>query len=328
MKHLKWGIIGTGMIANNFARNLITTDKATLLAVASRSLDKGKEFAGKYDIPKTYGSYDELLKDKEIDAIYIALPNHLHAEWTIKCAEAGKHILCEKPITVNVGELEKILKTVKKCDVFFMEAFMYRCHSQWARIKQVIADGVIGELRAIKSTFSYNMGINLENIRMSNPAAGGGLMDVGCYCVSFSRLIAGEEPIKANCVGYIGEQSRVDEQTAGILMFPSGAVASFECGTQVNIPTNGQIFGSKGSIVIENPWFAPKGTTEVTIKADKEEILTIESDEELYAKEALMVAEYLDARQAPAMSWEDSLGQMRTLDMLRSDMGLVFDVEK
>ena len=328
MKHLKWGIIGTGMIANNFARNLKTTDKATLLAVASRSLDKGKEFAGKYDIPKTYGSYDELLKDKEIDAIYIALPNHLHAEWTIKCAEAGKHILCEKPITVNVGELEKILKTVKKCDVFFMEAFMYRCHSQWARIKQVIADGVIGELRAIKSTFSYNMGINLENIRMSNPAAGGGLMDVGCYCVSFSRLIAGEEPIKANCVGYIGEQSRVDEQTAGVLMFPSGAVASFECGTQVNIPTNAQIFGSKGSIVIENPWFASKGTTKVTIKADKEEILTIESDEELYAKEALTVAEYLDARQTPAMSWEDSLGQMRTLDMLRADMGLVFDVEK
>ena len=136
MKHLKWGIIGTGMIANNFARNLKTTDKATLLAVASRSIDKAKEFAGKYEIPKTYGTYEELLKDKEIDAIYIALPNHLHAEWTIKCAEAGKHILCEKPITVNVGELEKLLDVVKKCDVFFMEAFMYRCHPQWTKIKQ------------------------------------------------------------------------------------------------------------------------------------------------------------------------------------------------
>jgi predicted dehydrogenase len=321
MKHLKWGIIGTGMIANKFAGNLKTTDKATLLAVASRSLAKGNDFAGKYDIPKVYDSYDELLKDKEIDAVYISLPNHLHKEWSIKCAEAGKHILCEKPVTVNVGELEKILEVVRKCDVFFMEAFMYRCHPQWSKIKQIIADDVIGEVRAIKSTFSYNMGINLENIRMSNPAAGGGLMDVGCYCVSFSRLIAGEEPIKANCVGYIGKESRVDQQTAGILMFPSGAIASFECGTQVNIPTNAHIFGSKGSISIENPWFATKGT-------DKEEVLTIESDVELYAKEALTVAKYLDARQVPAMNWNDSLGQMRTLDLLRADMGLVFDVEK
>ena len=328
MKHLKWGIIGTGMIANNFARNLKTTDKATLLAVASRTIDKGKDFAGKYDIPKVYDSYDKLLNDNEIDAIYIALPNNLHAEWTIKCAEAGKHILCEKPITVNVGELEKLLDVVKKCDVFFMEAFMYRCHPQWNVIKKIIADGIIGEVRAIKSTFSYNMGINLENIRMSNPAGGGGLMDVGCYCVSFSRLIAGEEPIKANCVGYIGKESRVDQQTAGILMFPSGAVASFECGTQVNIPTSANIYGSKGSISIENPWFATKGTTKVFLRIDKEEVITVESDEELYAKEALMVAEYLDARQNPAMSWKDSLGQMRTMDMLRADMGLVFDVEK
>lgn len=172
------------------------------------------------------------------------------------------------------------------------------------------------------------MGINLENIRMSNPAGGGGLMDVGCYCVSFSRLIAGEEPIKANCVGYIGKESRVDQQTASILMFPSGAVASFECGTQVNIPTSANIYGSKGSISIENPWFATKGTTKVFVRTEKEEVITIELDEELYAKEALMVAEYLDARQNPAMSWKDSLGQMRTLDMLRADMGLVFDVEK
>jgi len=328
MKHLKWGIIGTGMIANNFARNLKTTDKATLLAVASRSKDKVKDFAGKYEIPKTYGNYEELLKDSEIGAIYIALPNNLHAEWIIKCAEAVKHVLCEKPITVNRKELEKVLEVVKKCDVFFMEAFMYRCHPQWAKIKQIIADGVIGEVRAIKSTFSYNMGMALENIRMSNPAAGGGLMDVGCYCVSFSRLIAGEEPIKANCVGYIGKESRVDQQTAGILIFPSGAVASFECGTQVNIPTAGNIYGSKGSISVENPWFATKGTTKVFVRVDKEEVITVESDVELYAKEALTVAEYLDARQTPAMSWNDSLGQMRAMDMLRADMGLVFDVEK
>jgi len=236
-------------------------------------------------------------------------------------------ILQEQAIKLRQTHLDNIITIHVPDLLIYMEAFMYRCHPQWNVIKKIIADGTIGEVRAIKSTFSYNMGINLENIRMSNPA-GGGLMDVGCYCVSFSRLIAGEEPIKANCVGYIGKESRVDQQTAGILMFPSGAVASFECGTQVNIPTSANIFGSKGSISIENPWFASKGTTKVFLRTDKEEVITIESDEELYAKEALTVAEYLDARQTPAMSWKDSLGQMRILDMLRKDMGLVFDVEK
>ncbi len=328
MKWLNWGIIGTGMIANRFASSLKTTDKAGLMAVASRTLDKAKEFASKYSIPKFYGNYEELLNDPEIDAIYISLPNHLHAEWSIKCAQAGKHILCEKPVTVNCGELEKVLEVVKKHDVFFMEAFMYRCHPQWKKIKELIADSAIGKVCTLKSTFSYNMGMQLDNIRMSNPAAGGGLMDVGCYCVSFCRLIAGEEPEKANCVGYIGPVSRIDEHSAGILKFPSGAVATFECGTQVNIPTSANIYGSKGSISIENPWFATKGTTKIFLRTDKEEVITVESDEDLYAKEALVVAEYLDQRQAPAMSWNDSLGQMRTLDMLRADMGLVFDVEK
>lgn len=153
-------------------------------------------------------------------------------------------------------------------------------------------------------------------------------MDVGCYCVSFCRLIAGQEPEQAKCVGYIGPLSRVDEQTAGILKFPSGIVASFECGTQVSIPSAGNIYGSKGSISVENPWFATKGTTNIIIKTDKEQVITVESDEDLYTLEALTVAKHIDDRQAPAMTWEDSLGQMRTLDMLRADMGLVFDVEK
>jgi len=328
MRHLNWGIIGTGGIANRFANSLKTTDKASLKAVASRTDEKAQKFAHEHGITKHYGSYESLLKDPDIDAIYISLPNHLHAEWSIKCAQAGKHILCEKPVTVNSGQLMKTLEAVKECDVFFMEAFMYRCHPQWPVIDDIIASGIIGEVRALKSTFSYNMGMQLDNIRMSNPAAGGGLMDVGCYCVSFCRRIAGEEPEKANYVGYIGPVSRIDQQAAGILKFPSGIVASFECGTQVNIPTTANIYGSKGSISIENPWFATNGTTRLFVKTDKEDTVTVESDDDLYAKEALVVAEYIDNRQAPTMRWDDSIGQMRTLDMLRADMGLVFDVEK
>ena len=171
------------------------------------------------------------------------------------------------------------------------------------------------------------MGLDLGNVRLSNVAAGGGLMDVGCYCVSFSRFIANEDPIKSNCVGYIGKESRVDQQAAGVLIFPSGVVASFECGTQVNIQSSANIYGSKGSISIENPWSASKGRTKISVITDREEIITIESAEELYAEEALNVAKYIDDRQSPAMCWNDSVGQMNTMDILRKDMGLVFDTE-
>lgn len=328
MKNLKWGIIGTGKIAQRFAFDLKNSDKLSIVAVASRSISKAKEFAEKYEISKFYGSYEDLLLDNEVQVVYISLPNHLHAEWSMKCAKAGKHILCEKPITTNAGQLEKVLEVVKKYDVFFMEAFMYRCHPQWKVVKKIIADGVIGDIKIIKSSFAYNMGLDLANIRLSNIAAGGGLMDVGCYCVSFSRFIAEEEPIKSNCVGHIGNESRVDQQAAGILKFPSGIVASFECGTQVDIQNSAKIYGSKGSISIENPWSASKGSTNIIVTTDREEIITIESNEELYTEEALNVAKFLDDRQSPAMCWNDSIGQMNTMDMLRKDMGLEFDMEK
>lgn len=329
MRHLNWGIMATGMIADKFAQGLSTTDDATALAVGSRTLDRAREFAGKHGIARAYGSYEELIADPDIDAIYISLPNHMHAEWSIRCAEAGKHILCEKPVTVNAPELERVLEVVRRCDVFFMEAFMYRCHPQWAKLRDILEAGTIGEVRIIESAFAFNMGTNLSNIRMQNAAAGGGLMDVGCYCVSFSRLVAGQEPCELHAVGHIGHQSRVDEQATGVLKFPSGAVASFSCATQCGVPTKANIYGSQGWIQVTNPWFPADGNASLIVSAgDKQETIEVTHGRELYANEALTVAQYLDERQAPAMNWNDSLGQMRALDALRASMGLAFDCER
>jgi len=332
MKNLKWGILAAGRIAGRFANGLSTIpDQATALAVGSRDLEKAKKFADEHKIPRAYGSYEQLLADPDVDAVYIATPNSLHAEWSIKAARAGKHILSEKPVTPNAAEFQKVLRAVKKCDVFFMEAFMYRCHPQWKRVREILDAGTIGEVRILESSFSFNMGLQLENIRLSNPLAGGALMDVGCYCVSFCRLIAGSEPVEAKATAFIGKEARVDYQTTGVLRFKPGIVAHFACATQCGTPSAANIYGSKGSIVVSNPWFPSDENAKLIVTAGgKTETIEVKHGRDLYANEALTVAEHLDARQAPspAMSWDDSLGQVKTMDRLRADMGLRFDCEK
>jgi len=329
MRHLKWSILGTGRIAAKFARGVNSTDKATLLAVASRRTETAKEFAKQHSVARAYGSYEEMLADPEVEAVYISLPNHLHGEWSIKCAEAGKHILCEKPATVNAAELERVLEVVKAKDVFWMEAFMYRCHPQWRKVKEIIAAGTIGEVRVLHSAFSFNMGPAYDDFRLQNHLAGGGLMDVGVYCVSFSRLIAGEEPCDCRAVAHIGEVSGVDEYMAGVLKFPSGIAASFVSGIECNVPVAGQIYGSEGSITLTAPWTMGAADTEIVLSAKgKTETIAVKTPMDIYALEALHVAEHLDQRQGPAMNWADSLGQAKAVDAVRASMGLAWDFEK
>jgi predicted dehydrogenase len=329
VKHLKWGLLAAGNIAGKFAKGLATIrDQATARAVGSRDADKAAKFAADHGIARSYGSYEELLADPDVDAVYISTPNTLHAKWAIKAARAGKHILCEKPVTVNAPELEKVLAVVKECDVFFMEAFMYRCHPQWAKVKEIINAGMVGDVRILNSSFCFNLGLKMENIRLSNPLAGGALMDVGCYCVSFSRLVAGAEPVDAKATAYIGPESRVDQQTSGVLRFPSGCVARFSCATQCATPAVAEIYGSKGKMVVSVPWFpGPENAKLIVTAGGETKTIDVVCEHELYANEALTVAKYLDARQAPAMNWNDSRGQMRTLDLLRASMALRFEGE-
>lgn len=338
---LLWGILGTGRIARTFAKALATSGTGQLLAVGSRAAETANAFGDEFAIPRRYASYEALLADRDVQAVYISLPNHLHALWTIRCAEAGKHILCEKPLATNLGEAMTAVEAARYHDVFLMEAFMYRCHPQTARLTQLIREGTIGRVRVIQAHFSFNMrGPRHENIRQQNPSAGGGIMDVGCYCVSMARLVAGAalgqdfaDPIEVKGCAHIGEENRVDEWATAVCKFPEDIVANLTTGIQVIVDPALRIWGSEGHIIVPNPWFPGPKDNEILIYRDGEpqpQRVLVDAESPLYSIEADTVARYIRARQAPApcMTWADSLGNMATLDRWRKDIGLVFDNEK
>ena len=234
---LAWGILGTGRIARRFAVELPHAQWGRLVAVGSRTQAAADAFAAEFPILRAHGSYDELLADPDVDAVYVSLPNHLHAHWAIRCAEAGKHILCEKPLTTDHPEAMTVVEAARANDVFLMEAFMYRCHPQIAQLQEAIGAGAIGEVRLIQAYFGYNMGGHNDDIRLQSAFAGGGIMDVGCYPISIVRLIAGAacgqpfaNPIiesdgyrsvmALKAYGHIGAESQVDEWTTATLKSP------------------------------------------------------------------------------------------------------------
>lgn len=338
---LAWGILGTGGIARTFARDLSQSKTGQLLAVGSRTAEAAARFADEFAIPRRYDSYEAMLRDPEVEAVYISLPNHLHAQWVVKCAQAGKQILCEKPLATNVGEAMVAIEAARAHNVFLMEAFMYRCHPQTAKLVELIREKAIGEVRVIQAHFSYNLGgLHLENIRQQNQSAGGSIMDVGCYCASMARLIAGAatgqdfaEPLEIKAVAHIGEKSRVDEWSTAASRFPGGIVANLTCGTQVNVDNTLRIWGSEGHILVPQPWKPQREGNRILVyreaKQQTEEIV-VGADVPLYAVEADTVAAQIANRQAlpPAMTWADSLGNMRMLDYWRKEIGLVFDNER
>ncbi|HYF49266.1 MAG TPA: Gfo/Idh/MocA family oxidoreductase [Planctomycetota bacterium] len=323
---MRWGIIGTGMIAKKFAADLAQSSHK-VVAVGSRSKETADKFANEFNIPNRHATYEGLIADKDVEAIYVSLPNHMHKEWGIKCAAGRKHILLEKPLTVNRREADELLEAVKAHDVFLMEAFMYRTHPQTFKIRELLSSGAIGEVRMIHADFSYNMGPKYTNIRLSNPAAGGGIMDVGCYPVSFARMAAGCEPIECKAVAKIGPVSRVDEQATMVLRFPTGAVAALSCATQVSANYTATIFGSEGSIHVPVPWKPGNDAKIFLRRGGKEEEIPTRTNVPLYAVEADHVQEHIAKREAPAMTWADSIGNMNALDALRASVGLVFDGE-
>jgi len=341
VEKVRWGIIGTGGIARQFAKGLGASNTGALYAVGSRAQETAEAFGQDFDVPRRYGSYEGLLADGALDAVYISLPNHLHLEWTIKAARAGKHVLCEKPLTVNAAEAELALTAAKEANVFLMEAFMYRCHPQTLKLIQLIRDGAIGEVRVIQAAFGYDLGDGEDayrNIRLRNDACGGSIMDVGCYTVSMARLIAGAamglpgpaEPESLHGVAHIGARGRVDEWAAAVARFPSGAVADLVCGARARVRSDVRIWGSLGGIEVPVPWNPTVGKIVLTRSGKDAEEFEVPAEAGCYALEADAVARSLPGPEAPypCMAWEDSLNNMKALDRWRACAGLVFDAEK
>lgn len=340
---LRWGILGTGMIAKIVAPQIRASTTGELLAVGSRNRETAEQFGAQFAVPRRYGSYAALLADKDVDAVYISLPNSLHAEWVLRCARAGKHVLCEKPFTSNHAEAMVVLDALRNGHVFLMEAFMYRCHPQTARLVELVRSGVIGEVRLIESAFTFDFGDQPQNVRAQAALSGGGIMDVGCYPVSLARLLAGAalglpgsaEPLEVRGCAHVHPAWQVDTRAVAVLRFPSDILAHVTCGLQMSAALPTVLHGSKGRIVVPNPWFPGQDEASTKIEVHlagraEPEVHTAPGPAPLYAIEVDTVAQFLAERQAPPpyMSWADTLGNMRALDIWRRWGGVTFPCEQ
>ena len=256
MKKIRWGVISSAKIGTEkVIPAMQQSETGEIMALASRNEENSKRVCENLGIPKAYGSYEELLADPEIDAIYNPLPNHLHVPWTIKAAKSGKHVLCEKPIALNADEASQLLEVQKDTGVLIVEAFMVRDNPQWLWVQEQVKCRKIGELRAIQSAFSY-MNRDPQNIRNMPDIGGGGIYDIGCYPVFISRMVFGEEPLEVSALIEKDPDFQTDRLASGMMKFPSGQ-SSFICSTQLVPYQRVQIFGTKKRIEVEVPFNAP-----------------------------------------------------------------------
>lgn len=257
MKKVRWGVLGTANIATGKVLPAMQQGSyCEISAIASRTLEKAQADTTQLSIPKAYGSYEELLADPDIDAIYNPLPNHLHVPWSIKALQAGKHVLCEKPIALTAAEAQSLVDVAKQHPhLKVMEAFMYRFHPQWQRARQLVLEGKIGALRTIQSFFSYYLD-DPNNVRNRADSGGGGMLDIGCYTISLARFIFGAEPRRVFGIIEYDPQFKIDRLASGILDFGLGT-STFTCGTQLSSYQRVNIFGTQGRVEIEIPFNAP-----------------------------------------------------------------------
>lgn len=335
-QRLRWGILGTGNIARQFCTGVGSSARGTLAAVGSRQRDAAEAFARQFGAQRAYGSYEEVLEDPAVDAVYVSLPNHLHHEWTIRAVRAGKHVLCEKPFAVNAAQSAEMFDEAAKAGRLVMEAFMYRSHPLTHAVVAAVRAGAVGEVRLIRTSFCYRTTRVAENIRFRKDLAGGALMDIGCYCVNFARLIAGAEPVAVHGTGRL-HPSGVDEQVAGTLTFPGGVLASFTCGMTVQADNTAYVCGTEGYVEIPVPWKPPVKDAVYTVahsippkmdggpgalKGPLRQTHSVTAGNDLYALEADDFARaVLDGAPLP-VNPQDTLGNMRVLDELRRQVGL------
>jgi len=336
---VRWGVLSVANIGvKRVIPAILVSSNSELAAVASRNPERVRElFAAKPDL-RIYGDYESLINDPEIEAIYNPLPNSLHAEWSIRAMEAGKHVLCEKPLAITAKQGASMAEVARDTGVLLMEAFMYRCHPQTTKLVELIRSGMIGQVRVIQATFSFQVPFNPESRLLNKALGGGSILDVGCYAASMARLIAGAatgqdvaEPVQVAAVGHVGEM-QVDEYTIASLSFPGDILAQLFVGVRVNGENVVRIFGSQGSILLPSPWLPRTGDDlSILVKKDQEptiQRIAVDNTCDPYALEADTVAAYIDERQAPAMTWNDTLGNMKALDRWRAALGVVYEAEK
>ena len=308
---VRWGIISTARINRKFIAGARQSSALEILAVASRSRESAERYAADNDIDRAYGGYDALLADPDIDAVYISLPNSMHVEWTVKALEAGKHVLCEKPMGRRAAEVQHAFDVADREGRLLMEAFMYRHNPQTRRLVELISDGAVGHVRLIRSAFSF-AAPDPANVRLSKELEGGALMDVGSYCVNGSRLIAGE-PERVGAEQVIGGDG-VDIVFAATMRFANGVLAHFDAGLALDTRDALEIVGDEGSMFLDDPWHCLEPVIQLYRDGERE-LIEIEA-----VSSYLLEAENMSAAirgDAPLLlGRDDALGQARALEAL------------
>jgi D-xylose 1-dehydrogenase (NADP+, D-xylono-1,5-lactone-forming) len=306
-----WGIISTAHINRLVIPGAHESPKVKLAAVASRDQQRAKAYAQEWGIERAYGSYDALLDDDDIEAVYISLPNTLHCEWSIRAVEAGKHVLCEKPMSRHADEVEEAFGAAERTDRILMEAFMYRHHPQTKRLQALVAEGAIGELRLVRSCFSYTLQ-DVDNIRLRTDVEGGSLMDVGCYCVNGSRLLAGE-PDQVSGGQFVGPTG-TDWVFTGTMRLPGDVFAQFDCGTCLPERDELEAIGTEGSLFLDDPWHCEEPVIEHR-RDDGVDRIAIERTDP-YRLELENLGDAIRGNATPLLGRDDAVAQARVLEAL------------
>jgi xylose dehydrogenase (NAD/NADP) len=311
---MKWGLLSTANINRKLLAGARGTDEATVVAVASRDRSRAEQFAREHEIERALGSYEALLEDPEVEAIYNPLPNSLHVPWSVRALEAGKHVLCEKPLTRRTAEVEVAFAAAERSGRLLAEAFMWRHHPQALRLRELLDEGVVGRLRLIRAVFSFPIEHSEPpDIRLNAELDGGALMDVGCYCVSGARLVTGAEPERVTGEQVIGGGG-VDIAFSGTLRFPNDVLAQFDCGFNVAHRHELEAIGEDGSLLLADPWHGRSPGITLTRDGAVETIEVPEANP--YSCELADFARAARGEAPPRYGVEDALGQARAIEAL------------
>lgn len=338
---IRWGILGTGKIARILARSLAGSSTGELRAVGSRDEGRARGFAREFSVPRHHGTYEGLVEDPEVELVYVATHHPTHREWATRAADAGKHVLCEKPLGMNQTDASAIVAAAHRNGVFLMEAFAYRCHPQTDRLVEILRAGTIGEIRMIDAVFGYDAGPRPGNYLLVRELGGGSILDVGCYTTSMSHLIARiamggrvVEPVEVTGGAHVGAPAGVDRSAAATLVFEGGLLARVACSVEADLESAVRVYGSEGMLTVRSPWLPGRvgAPPEIVLERAGAEpvVVATGAGPDVYTIEVDAVGTFVRAGELspPVMPWEESLANMRTLDRWRGSIGLTYEEDR